>query len=245
MSSVAILWFNTGNSVVNVWLCGTREADRMKRKANARDGADISRGDFTGPDFTAWVHDLFRPHEPYENHGTHPSGVGMERYRGLSALTPEERRYPRPQGRLQLLNLLDPFLLGVTDPLGRNPFSRAPLHWNALARHPLTSFGYVIDANLVLRHGKWKELVTPTLTTIMTPCSLALRRNGSDIPPEAEEPRCSGHLQWRSGCSQRIRGPKRPKSACCWGSGWTSRSAVSGKYTWKILPRRKGGRLVP
>ena len=157
LHSTAVLWLNTANSIYYVYICGTKEADDITEEANAKDGVDVDKRDFIGLDFTAWVYDLFRPDEPYENRGTHPSGTGIDRYRGLPDLTSEEREYLRLQGRLQFINLLDPFLLGFTEFPGHYPLSGESMAWNVNARHYLTSFGYVIDANILLRQGdhKW------------------------------------------------------------------------------------------
>src|SRR5690606_2409563 len=35
-------------------------------------GSEIANRDFVGWDFTAWVYDMFRPDEPYEDRGIHP-----------------------------------------------------------------------------------------------------------------------------------------------------------------------------
>ena len=83
----------------------------MTDEMNA-DERTVKVRDFVGHDFTSWVYDLHRPDEPYAARGAHPSGVGYDRYRGPDDLTAGEKRYLDHMGRLQLLNFLDPNLVG-------------------------------------------------------------------------------------------------------------------------------------
>ncbi len=136
------------NSIGYVYFSGTNEANVETDIFNLEEGADISRRDALGLDFTAWVYDLFRPTEPYEARGVHPSGVGIDRYIKPSDLTSEELRYLKRQGRLAFLNLLDPHLLGISRFRVTNGESSEPVDVNLSIRHHLTSFGYTIDANL-------------------------------------------------------------------------------------------------
>ncbi len=148
-SDAALLWSNVINSALYVFTCGTKEADTLTDEANADDGRDVRRRDFTGLDFTAWAYDLHRPHEPYEARGIHPSGVGIDRYRRFSDLSRDEQDYLKQQGRLQFLNMLDPNLFGRRGFTARG----GRLRWNLSLRHQLTSFGYALDANLFLKRG--------------------------------------------------------------------------------------------
>jgi hypothetical protein len=129
--------------------CASSGGDRTTDQQNQADGADISKRDFTGLDCTAWVYDLFRPNEPYAARGTHPSGVGINRYIHYSDLSPEERRFLRLQGYLSVLNLADPYLIRI-DRFHGAWFGRS-VEWNARLSHELTSFGYTVDAGLFLR----------------------------------------------------------------------------------------------
>lgn len=124
---------------------------------NAEDGADVGKRDFTGHDFVAWMYDLSRPDEPYAARGIHPSGVGIDRYRRPSDLTPAERSFLKRQGTLALINFLDPNLAGFDE--FRTTISGKSVSWNLTASHLLTSFGYTIDANLFLRTPAWKLFV--------------------------------------------------------------------------------------
>ena len=108
------------------------------------EGTSFSKRDFTGHDFTAWVYDLFRPDEPYQARGIHPSGVGIRRYIRESDLSPAEKSYLRRQGFLAGVNLLDPNLYGGYG------FKRGGRAINLSAAHSLTPFGYSIDINTFL-----------------------------------------------------------------------------------------------
>lgn len=116
------------------------ETDRWIRE----EGTNIPKRDFTGHDFLGWMYDLSRPNEPYEARGIHPSGVGINRYRKTTDLTPHERAFLKKQGQLQWINFADPNLAGFSG------FETRGVRWNATASHTLTSFGYAIDANVFL-----------------------------------------------------------------------------------------------
>ena len=134
------------------------DADADVDKANRDDGANVKRRDFTGHDLLGWTYDLHRPGEPYTARGIHPSGVGIDRYVKLADLTDEERRYLKRQGRLQLLNFVDPFLFGLNGGIAVGP-ADSPTRVNAGLSHYLTSFGHTIDANIFVRRGDTKLVV--------------------------------------------------------------------------------------
>ncbi|MDR1249418.1 MAG: hypothetical protein LBK63_08970 [Treponema sp.] len=98
---------------------------------------DIASRDFTGFDMTAWVYDLFRPHEPYQDRGPHPSGTGINRYRTTKDLTNDELDYLKRQGWWQMVNYLSPMMFGFRS----LPFGNRDIKWNFAFRHMLTSFG--------------------------------------------------------------------------------------------------------
>jgi hypothetical protein len=111
------------------------------------DETDVASRDFAGYDFTTWVYDLFRPHEPYEGRGSHPTGKGVERYISVNDLTDDELRYLKLQGNLQMLNYLSPMMFGIrTIPLGDSGHEI-----NFAMRHHLTSFGADIAAQVFLK----------------------------------------------------------------------------------------------
>jgi hypothetical protein len=99
--------------------------------------SDIASRDFTGFDMTAWVYDLFRPNEPYQDRGVHPSGTGINRYRTPGDLTKDELDYLTTQGWRQVFNYLSPMMFGFRS----LPLGNTDIRWNFAFRHFLTSFG--------------------------------------------------------------------------------------------------------
>lgn len=123
------------------------------------EGPSIDARDFTGPDCTGWVWDLFRPTTPYADRGPHPSGAGLRRFRLFEDLSYEEQIYMRRMRNLAALNFVDPFAFAiggfqVPSPLGGS------MKLNATLKHHLTSFGDALEVNLFLRQDPWKVLAT-------------------------------------------------------------------------------------
>ncbi|SEL53000.1 hypothetical protein SAMN05421740_106176 [Parapedobacter koreensis] len=116
-------------------------------------GLAMADRDFVGWDFTPWVYDLHRPDEPYEARGPHPSGVGIDRAIKTTALTDEEYSYLEKMGRMQYLNFLSPFMVGI---------NRIRLNeqtaFNFAIRHYLNSFGYDLTADFFIDHRKKQYL---------------------------------------------------------------------------------------
>lgn len=144
--------------------CASTDSDSVTAEEQRREGADVARRDFTGLDCNGWTYDLFRPDEPYQARGIHPSGVGIDRYRHYSAMAPEEQDYLRRQAKLSWLNFLDPNLVGVTRiewPGSRRrssggaagPAASAPLEFNLAVRHLPAAFGSDVRLDLYLRRG--------------------------------------------------------------------------------------------
>jgi hypothetical protein len=113
-------------------------------------GEQVAERDFVGWDFTAWVYDMHRPHEAYEDRGPHPFGPGIDRAIKRAKLTPEEDAYLKRMGDLQYLNFLSPDMIGIhAIRLG------ADTRFTFAARHVLTSFGYDLGGDLLLdRKGR-------------------------------------------------------------------------------------------
>lgn len=146
----ALYWLTTLNSVL--YVADTSETDSFTDDAN-RDERTVAVRDISGHDFTAWVRDLFRPGEPFEARGVHPSGVGVNRYTKTTDLTLEERRYLHREGRLAFLNFVDPNLVGVHALTVHRSADGTALRANVGLRHYLTAFGHAIDANVFVQRG--------------------------------------------------------------------------------------------
>ena len=151
------LYWLTKAGTIGYVMSGTwDDTDADTDEANIQDGSDVERRDFTGHDFLGWVYDLHRPDEPYEARGMHPSGVGVNRYRKQGDLTSEEFDYLKRMGRLQWLNLADPFLFGINDGFRLQGDTRIAVGLS----HYLTSFGHSIDTNLLARRRTVNLAVT-------------------------------------------------------------------------------------
>lgn len=153
-----LLIMNAMTSVIYLGLCASNESNRVTREQQIGEGRDIGKRDFTGLDCNAWVYDLHRPDEPYTARGTHPSGVGINRYIDFSRLNDREQSYLKRNFALSFLNFADPFLIGKE--YFRGSLFGRELKWNANLAHTLTSFGYTVDARLFLRDGDDKLLLT-------------------------------------------------------------------------------------
>ena len=149
----AILWLNYINNISYLYACASNESNTITDELLQNENQDMSQRDFTGLDCDAWVYDLFRPNEPYEQRGQHPSGVGINRYIKYDDLTGTEQDYLKTNLKLSLLNLVNPFLFRFADFTATNPIDRHPFRWNATLRHHLTSFGYSVDANFLYQQN--------------------------------------------------------------------------------------------
>lgn len=154
----AVLWLNYVNNISYLYACASNRSNTITEELLQNEDQDISKRDFTGLDCNAWVYDLFRPDEPYEQRGTHPSGTGIKRYIKYDDLTVEEQDYLKNTLKLSLLNLADPFLYRFEYFTATNLFNQQPFQWNATLRHHLTSFGYSIDANIFYRQNSVNAL---------------------------------------------------------------------------------------
>ncbi len=149
-----LFWFNNVSVIGYLSTCAGSSANTSTDKQNTNDGTDVPKRDFTGLDCTAWVYELFRPDEPYAARGVHPSGVGLDRYIKYSDLTSHEQDFLKRQVPLSLLNLADPFLIGFNQ-FSATWFGRE-VTWNSRLSHQLTSFGYTVDAHLMVKWAAQK-----------------------------------------------------------------------------------------
>ncbi len=124
--------------------------DEVNKTEITIEGRDVS-----GPDYHTWVYDLFRPNEPYESRGVHPSGIGIDRYIKYSDLTTEEKEYLDLQKDLSVFNFFSPQLFGFDFFTIGSPFDNRQVKWNVALMHFFTSFGYTLDGNLLIKQGDY------------------------------------------------------------------------------------------
>ena len=98
----------------------------------------VPERDFAGLDCTAWAYELTTPDEPYADRGTHPSGVGVDRYRHLDDLSPEGRRVLNQALGLHFLGLLDPGLWGIRG------FGQGSARWLVASGGEMTPHGTML-----------------------------------------------------------------------------------------------------
>lgn len=145
--------YSTLNSVFYIQSCTTTETDRETDKFNEKEST-IKERDFTGMDFTAWVYDLHRPHEPYAARGIHPLGNGYDRYIRYSDLTSKEKRYLKQQYYLSFLNFVSPQFIGFDSFMIEKSGGEAIL-WNGALAHYLTSFGSSSEMHIYAIYGEY------------------------------------------------------------------------------------------
>lgn len=138
-------------------------ADDIREWNLENQGGELER-DFAGLDPLALTRDLFRPDEPYEARGPHPSGEGLARPVAWSDLTEAEQDWALRRRDWSLLNFVNPMAFGLHHvPVGAG--------WgvNGMLHHRATSFGSRTGVDL-LADG-------PTHGWVL---GLALDRNLSD-----------------------------------------------------------------
>jgi hypothetical protein len=147
LSHEFLYWLVTVNSIGYIFTSSmSGEVDKKTAEMNEKEQTIASR-DGIGFDMTTWAYDIFRPDEPYEARGVHPSGTGINRYRTTQDLLPHELKYLRRQGVMSLVNLLSPMMFGYRSiPIGENG-----VYGNFAMRHLLTSFGRVVSTQVFLK----------------------------------------------------------------------------------------------
>jgi len=148
------------NSSLYVLMCSGKNIDKMTDEANSAEGSNIAKRDLVGLDFLAYTYDLFRPNEPYENRGIHPSGVGIDRYIKRSQLTTEEKTYLKQQGFLQLINLVNPITFMFNSFTLKKNENGENTRGNLYFNHWLTSFGYDISTTGLLHYNTHNYALT-------------------------------------------------------------------------------------
>ena len=150
--NLTMYWMSIINSHAYIILSASPNfADKTIASMNEKETTIASR-DFTGMDFTAWAYDLFRPDEPYQARGVHPSGTGINRYRSTTDLTPDELKYLKRQGWWHVVNYMSPMLFGID----HIALGNSGLTGNFAMRHLLTSFGTAVSAHVFLKNEHYK-----------------------------------------------------------------------------------------
>lgn len=153
--SVGLMILGTAHAVSYVNLPFASRFNAITDSILQHDKTDILARDFTGYDFSAWVYDLFRPEESYEDRGTWPEGTGIKRPIKESDLTPEMKDFLRETGNMQYLNFISPFHVGINK-LRINDQSK----FNFALRSLPTSFGYFAGGDFYLEIRDKKLLVS-------------------------------------------------------------------------------------
>ncbi|GMO41605.1 MAG: hypothetical protein Pg6C_02570 [Treponemataceae bacterium] len=146
-ANIYIYLFDTINSHFYVAASGDPAEVDASTDAMNRQETGISSRDFTGFDMTGWVYDLFRPNDPYQNRGVHPSGTGINRYRKTTDLAKEELAYLQQQVYWHFFNYISPMLIGIN----KIPLGEDGVYGNFAFRHLLTSFGTDVSVNVFFK----------------------------------------------------------------------------------------------
>jgi len=152
-------FYNTTKALAQSWIIvwhnnryiGSAAQNNIGLEQNEIENRNVASRDLVGWDPLAWVYDLFRPNEPYENRGVHPTGIGIDRYIVTDDLTTDEIDFLEKQSRLASLSYLDPFMFGFRR--FRVGKEENPFYFNLNLKHFLTSFGHSIQTNVFLEHG--------------------------------------------------------------------------------------------
>ena len=150
LDNEVLYWMHSFQNLLYLMTCANGTGEDGINERN-RIETSVEMRDFTGLDMNAWIHALCNPELPYAARGTHPSGVGIDRYISYDDISDEGKKYLKRQVGLDLLNFISPMQFG---------FSRFRLahtdesdcYGNFAFRHYLTAFGS--DASLDLYFQK-------------------------------------------------------------------------------------------
>ena len=146
-----LMIFNQINTLSYLNICLIDDSDEITDLQNQRTIAMENR-DFAGLDCNAWVYDMQRPDEPYEDRGPHPYGEGIDRYRSLEDLSSSEIELLKEARHMHMLNLFNPHFFGI------NGLHHTKGRWNFRLGSMLTPFGYTIDGHFGLVNNKLDSL---------------------------------------------------------------------------------------
>lgn len=152
-------WMNIINNWGYLDTCADPESDAEVDKMNEQE-ATIESRDFTGLDLSAWAYELFHPGVKYADRGTHPSGVGIDRYIKSDKIGEDGLSYLKTQARRELLNLISPMMLGINR-IRLASTDSGDWYGNFAVRHYLTQFGDDISVDLLLETPSTKLFAAP------------------------------------------------------------------------------------
>ena len=138
-----IFFLNQANNFMYMNACATGGLEDQIAELERVELTQRSR-DFTGADCNAWVYDLFRPNEPYENRGPHSSGDGIDRYIDLDEMSEEEQDFLTTAYWSQMLNFIHPMTLNF------DGWEHSDGIWAINLRHAMIPFGVSYDVE-----GRW------------------------------------------------------------------------------------------
>lgn len=161
LDNETLYWMHSMQNLIYIMSCASGGGDKGMQERNNVEKTIESR-DFTGMDMNAWIHALCYPDTPYAARGTHPSGVGINRYIMYDAIPEEGRQYLSKQVWLDMFNFLSPMMVGFTR-FRLAQTDRGAYYGNFAFRHYLTSFGSDVSLDLFLqspRHNLYSTLHT-------------------------------------------------------------------------------------
>lgn len=157
-----VMLLNNLNSLFYFNTCASSDADKATDESNKIESTIADR-DFTGLDCTAYTYDLHRPFEAYSDRGTHPTGVGIDRYIRWSDLNSQEQAYLKSQNYLSILNFFNPLLWTADVHIAEDPLNKMPFAWTWHLHHYLAPFGYQVGVNYLARQGVFNFILTANL----------------------------------------------------------------------------------
>lgn len=153
LDNETLYWMHSFQNLLYIMTCASGSGDDDMRERNAVE-TSIENRDFTGMDMNAWVHALCYPDTPYSARGTHPSGVGINRYIMYDDIPEEGRQYLKGQVLLDCLNFLSPMMIGFSR-FRLASTGKGDWYGNFAFRHYLTSFGNDVSLDLYLQSPRY------------------------------------------------------------------------------------------
>ena len=147
-----IIVMNQISTLLYLNTCLQENSNQLTDEENQRT-IQMETRDFTGLDCTAWVYDMHRADEPYENRGQHPYGEGVDRYRSQEDLRNSEIQFLEETRWIHLINFLNPHMVGM------NSIQSKKGLWNFRMASTLTPFGYTIDGNIAWYYKEKPSLI--------------------------------------------------------------------------------------